>query len=146
MNRDADAAQLSGNENILLVDDEPALLVMGKHLLEMERLGYRVETQADPLAALERFRAAPHSFELMITGMAMPRMTGDKLAREVKTIRPDMTIILCTDFSEKIDGETAPETGIDKYIEKPLNREEIGRAIREVLTAYSGRRIATPTG
>ncbi len=127
----AEAAVASGSERILFVDDEPALLSMGKQILE--RLGYQVETEVDPLAAFEIFRANPHAFDLIITDMTMPGMTGDRLAVKIKALRGDIPVILCTGFSEKINRENAGEMGIDRYVEKPINRREIAGVIREAL-------------
>jgi PAS domain S-box-containing protein len=122
------------NEKILFVDDEVLLLDMGKQL--MERLGYQVDIRANPMDALETFRSDPHEFDLVITDMTMPHMTGDTLIRAMKDIRPDIPVILCTGFSEKVNEEMAREMGIDKYIEKPLRKNEISLAIREILDRY----------
>jgi len=65
--------------------------------------------------------------------MTMPQMTGDKLAKEILSIRPDIPIILCSGFSEKIDAEKAKELGIRKHIEKPLDMSDFVASIREVL-------------
>jgi len=65
--------------------------------------------------------------------MAMPQMTGDKLIKEILTVRLDMPIILCTGFSEKIDEESAKKMGLRQYIEKPLDEQSLAAAIREVL-------------
>jgi len=121
----------TGSEKILFIDDEQALVDMGKQMLE--RLGYVVTIQTNPLEALDIFRCQPGIFDLIITDMTMPQMTGDKLTKEVLKIRSDMPIILCTGFSEKINQKNAIEIGIRKYIEKPLNSRELSMAIREVL-------------
>ncbi len=132
----ADAAAPSGalpagRERILMADDEPALLDIGRRMLE--RLGYQVTTFTDPVAALEAFRSAPDRYDLAITDMTMPDLTGDRLATEIKNIRPGFPVILCTGFSERINTEVAAGMGIDRYIEKPLNKRDIARAIRDVL-------------
>ncbi|MBW2608231.1 MAG: PAS domain S-box protein, partial [Deltaproteobacteria bacterium] len=121
----------TGNEKILFVDDEASLVKMAKRMLEMQ--GYQVETKTDPVEALGLFRSEPDRFDLIITDMTMPKMTGDKLAKEILSIRPDMPIILCSGFSEKIDAEKAKELGISKYIEKPLYMSDFVVTVREVL-------------
>ena len=68
-----------------------------------------------------------------MTDMTMPRMTGKQLVTEILKIRPDMPTILCTDFSEKMDEESAKEIGVRQYIEKPINRAVLARLVREVL-------------
>ena len=127
----------AGAERILFVDDEKALVKMAKRMLEMQ--GYQVEAKSDSVEALELFRSKPDRFDLIITDMTMPKMTGDKLAKEILSIRPDMPIILCSGFSEKIDAEKAKELGIRKYIEKPLNMSDFVVALRKVLDAESVR-------
>lgn len=122
---------VKGSGNILLVDDEKAILDMGRQMLE--RLGYRVIVQSNPLEALNLYKSRPNMFDLIITDMTMPQMTGDKLSKEILKIRPDMPIILCTGFSEKINKEYASQIGIRKYIEKPLNKRELSIALQEVL-------------
>jgi PAS domain S-box-containing protein len=95
----------TGNERILFVDDEKSMAEIGRRRLE--RLGYQVEAKTNPIEALELFRADPDQFDLVITDMTMPHITGDKLVKEILKIRPDMPTILCTGFSEKIDEEKA---------------------------------------
>ena len=121
----------TGNEKILFVDDEASLVKMSRRMLE--RLGYRVETKTNPIEALGLVRSKPDRFDLVITDMTMPQMTGDKLAKEILSIRPDMPIILCTGFSEKIDDAKAKDLGISKYIEKPLVMPNFPIAVRNVL-------------
>ena len=121
----------TGNERILIVDDEESMVEIGRRRLE--RLGYQVEARTNPIEALELFRADPDQFDLVITDMTMPHITGDKLVKEILKIRPDMPTILCTGFSEKIDEEKAKEIGIRQYIEKPFDRGTLSRLVRKVL-------------
>ncbi|HSQ85523.1 MAG TPA: PAS domain S-box protein [Desulfobacterales bacterium] len=121
----------TGNESILIVDDEKSMVDIGRKRLE--RLGYQVEARINPLEALELFRADPGQFDLVITDMTMPHITGDKFVKEILKIRPDIPTILCTGFSEKIDEKKAREIGIRGYIEKPFDKGKLSRLIREVL-------------
>jgi PAS domain S-box-containing protein len=121
----------TGNESILIVDDEKAMVDIGRKRLE--RLGYQVEARTNPLEALELFRTDPGQFDLVITDMTMPHITGDKFVKEILTIRPDIPTILCTGFSEKIDEKKAGEIGIRGYIEKPFDKGKLSRLVREVL-------------
>ena len=107
-----------GHGNILLVDDEPQLVDIGKAMLE--RLGYKVSSQTDATAALNEFRTRPFSYDLVITDMNMPVMTGDKLAKQLIEIRPDIPIILCTGFSEQITMQKARSIGIREMLFKPV--------------------------
>ncbi|MBF0549214.1 MAG: response regulator, partial [Deltaproteobacteria bacterium] len=121
----------TGSETVLLVDDELGLLEAGKMMLT--RLGYNVTAKTSSLTALETFAAHPEDFDLLITDMTMPGMTGDKLAREILGIRPDLPIILCTGFSEAISEEKAEQTGIKGFIMKPIDLNSLARLIRKVL-------------
>jgi CheY-like chemotaxis protein len=122
-----------GTERILFVDDEPAIVKMAK--LSLERLGYRVETNHNPLKALERFQAEPEAFDLVITDMTMPQMTGVQLSEKLKAVRADVPVILCTGHSALIDEERAARLGISAYVMKPLDRKTTARIIRKVLEA-----------
>jgi CheY-like chemotaxis protein len=85
------------------------------------------------MEALDLFRAAPDQFDLVITDMTMPHITGDNLVKEILNIRPDMPTILCTGFSEKIDEEKAKQIGVREYIEKPIGQGKLSRLVRKVL-------------
>ena len=99
----------------------------------LERLGYEVETSADPVEALEFIGADPHKFDLVITDMTMPLMTGDHFAVELLKIRPEIPIILCTGYNQEIDEERARAVGIRSYLEKPLSRKKLAAAVRQAL-------------
>ena len=93
----------------------------------------RVVTETDPVKALGLFHNAPESFDLIISDMTMPAMTGDKLAEALLKIRRNIPIIICTGFSEKIDKEKALSMGIREYVEKPVNQTDMARIVRNVL-------------
>jgi PAS domain S-box-containing protein len=120
-----------GTEHILLVDDEQAIIGMEQNMLE--RLGYKVTSRSSSLEALEAFRAAPDKFDLVITDMAMPNMSGDKLSIELTKIRPDIPILLCTGFSETMSEEKATSLGINGFLLKPIVMKDLAQNIREVL-------------
>jgi PAS domain S-box-containing protein len=128
---DSDAPMPTGNERILLVDDEEDLVDMVQQMLE--RLGYSVVAKTNSLEALEVFKAQPEQFALVITDQTMPHMTGADLARELMCIRPDIPIILCTGFSEVISGEEAKALGIRDLVMKPFATREIAEITRHVL-------------
>lgn len=121
----------TGEERILFVDDDEAIVEMGKDMLEA--LGYQVELRTDSTEALEVFRSAPDSFDLVITDMTMPHMTGEMLSRKLIEIRPEIPIILCTGHNELIDEDKAREIGIKKFIMKPVGMRNLAKAIRELL-------------
>ncbi|MCP3954116.1 MAG: PAS domain S-box protein, partial [Desulfobacterales bacterium] len=99
-----------GTERILLVDDEEAICHMLKQMLA--RLGYRVTTRLSGVEALDVFRTEPNAFDLVITDMTMPNLTGDQLARELISIKADTPIVICTGFSERMDKDKADAIGI----------------------------------
>ncbi|MCG8569708.1 MAG: ATP-binding protein [Spirochaetes bacterium] len=121
----------TGNEKILFVDDELTLGTSIKRLLE--HLGYLVEVCTKPEEALQLFFNDPNQFDLIITDMTMPSMTGDILAKKILESNPDMPILLITGFSEKISEESAKAMGIKGYLEKPFDKSDIAKKIREVL-------------
>jgi len=120
-----------GVETIMVVDDEEDITRLECKILE--GLGYRVTVFADSEQALQAFRDQPNGFDLVITDMTMPRLSGDDLARAVMGIRPGMPVILCTGFSELIDAEKAKAMGIREFLLKPVEKGELARAVRRAL-------------
>jgi CheY-like chemotaxis protein len=120
-----------GQERILLVDDEPAIRRLGNQ--HLDRLGYSVVCAADPLEALALFTADVDAFDLIITDMAMPHMSGVQLATEILKIKPDMPIILCTGYSEGLSEEKALKIGVADFAMKPLDRNDLALRVRKVL-------------
>jgi signal transduction histidine kinase/CheY-like chemotaxis protein len=122
---------MGGSERLLLVDDEAALVHLGQAMLE--HLGYTVVVCTSSLEALEVFRMAPQSFDLVITDYTMPTMTGEVLAQELRRIRSDIPIILCTGFSATMTAERARALGIVAFVLKPVNVRDLSLAIRQAL-------------
>ena len=120
-----------GHERILFVDDEKSLVTLGKPMIES--LGYKVDTYTDPKKALDIFTSNPSRFDLIITDLTMPQLTGTHLAKKILEVRADIPIILCTGFSDKIDSKIVFDIGIKKYLEKPLNKQKFATTIRETL-------------
>ncbi len=125
------AEKPTGSERILLVDDEKALQDIGEQMLQ--HLGYRVVAAGGSREALDLFRQSPDAFDLVITDMTMPYMTGEELARQLLAIRPGLPIILCTGFSEKVTPENARQLGIRDYLLKPLTIDQLAAKVRRVL-------------
>lgn len=92
-----------------------------------------VEIQSSSPAALARFQRNPGDFDLVISDVAMPEMTGDRLAAAVKRIRPDIPVILCTGFSERMDEERVKRLGVDGFVLKPVLKKDIAELIRKVV-------------
>jgi signal transduction histidine kinase/ActR/RegA family two-component response regulator len=125
------AAETGGGERILLVDDEEQIVAMEKQLLE--KLGYQVTACASSSEAWTVFSAHPDQFDLMITDMTMPHMAGDRLSEKILDIRPTLPVILCTGHSDMIDEDKATALGIRKFVMKPVEKNELARAIRSAL-------------
>jgi PAS domain S-box-containing protein len=123
--------QPRGTERILLVDDEAPVLRLEKMILE--RLGYRVEVRDNAIGALGAFGADPKSFDLVITDMAMPKMTGDQLVEQLMAIRPDIPVILITGFSDRMNGEKAKRIGIKGFLHKPVKKSDLANLVRKLL-------------
>jgi PAS domain S-box-containing protein len=122
---------LEGKESILFVDDERSLATLGHAMLA--KLGYQVKVMTSSLEALDAFRADPNGFDLLITDITMPQMTGDVLANQARKIRPDLPVIVMSGFSERMNQEKAKDAGIDGFISKPMMIGDLARSIREVL-------------
>ena len=121
----------TGNEHILLVDDEEQVINMLHTMLE--RLGYTVTYTTSSLQALKIFHEDPQKFDVVITDQTMPEMTGAELALGLMGIRENIPIILCTGFSEVISREEAKELGIREYVMKPVVTRDLAVAIRNAL-------------
>ena len=128
---ESEEALPSGREHILFVDDEPMIIRMACKFLQS--MDYKVTTRTSSIAALELFRSTPDEFDLVITDMTMPNITGAKLADEIMKIRPDASVILCTGFHRKIEGRTAVDFGVKAVVKKPFDRAELAKTIRNVL-------------
>ena len=121
----------TGTERILFVDDEPGLANLSREMLG--HLGYAVETRTSPIEALEAFRANPQKFDLVITDMTMPNMTGLKLAKKVNAISPGIPVILCTGFSDQANEHRAQALGIRAFLLKPIIMRDLAEAVRKAL-------------
>ena len=122
----------SGNETIMVVDDEPGIVKMASRMLSS--LGYDPVGVSDSKKAMEIFEKGPHHFDVLVTDIVMPGMTGPELVENVRELRPDMPIIFCSGFSEKFTPEQAKAMGIPEFLVKPVSRQELGEAIRRTLS------------
>ncbi len=121
----------TGSEQILFLDDDKVLVDIGEQMLQ--KLGYKVDSRTSPYEALEVFSANPQKYDVVITDMTMPQMSGDTFAREVLKIRSDVPIILCTGFSNLMSPEKAMEFGIRGFLMKPLTLNDLSKNVRKVL-------------
>jgi PAS domain S-box-containing protein len=121
----------TGSESILLVDDEPSIVKMQSRILGA--LGYTVLTCTSSAEALQHFSSTPDRFDLVVTDMTMPEMTGDKLTENLKKISPEIPVVLCTGFSKKIDSQNARDIGVNALIKKPVEKNKLATVVRKVL-------------
>jgi PAS domain S-box-containing protein len=120
-----------GTEKILLIEDEEDIVKLERQMLE--RLGYQVDARTDSIEALEAFRKTPDTYDMVITDVEMPNMSGDRLAAELLNIRPGIPVLLCTGFSEIMNEEKAVSLGIKGFLNKPISTKAFAQKIREVL-------------
>jgi PAS domain S-box-containing protein len=126
---------VGGDESIMLVDDEKDIVTYAKDALE--KFGYKVEPFSNAVQAFQEFQMHPEQFDMVITDMTMPYMTGTELAQKLIEIKPDIPIILCTGYSELVHKEKAYAMGIAGYLEKPVIMEDLIRVVRKVLSEKS---------
>ncbi len=120
-----------GTESILFVDDENDITAVAEETFKL--FGYRIEAMTDPIDALAIFKLNPGYFDIVVTDMTMPNLTGISLARALQDIRSDIPIILCTGHSSLIDEDKARQLGIAGYIEKPVEISDLAKTIRHIL-------------
>jgi len=121
----------TGTESILLVDDELSVAKLEGQMLS--RLGYQVTVKTSSGDALDTFKSNPDSFDLVISDMTMPGMTGDQLSKALLSIQPNIQIIICTGFSERINEEQSKNIGIKGFLMKPVVKAEMAQMVRQVL-------------
>ena len=127
-----DAVIPRGKGHILLVDDEEPIASLGKEILTA--LGYDITVRYSSLDALEAFRANPRRFDLIVSDVTMPNMTGVALAREILSIRPEIPILLTSGFSDLVNEEQARKMGVKAFIMKPLSLQVLAQAVSKLLT------------
>ena len=122
---------LSGSERILFIDDEKEILDIAEQAFF--QFGYRIDTFADPVRAVEEFTKNPHQYDLVITDMTMPGMTGDAVIAKVLAIRPDIPVFLCSGYAETVIREKVSLAGVRKVINKPLELKALLTIVRQEL-------------
>jgi CheY-like chemotaxis protein len=121
----------TGNEHILVVDDEEQVIRMQKRLLEP--LGYKVTSMTSSLEALLAFRDSPNRFDIVVTDQTMPELTGTKLVGELLRIRPDLPIILTSGYANSVTETQIEELGIEAFLPKPISKYDMGTTLRRLL-------------
>ena len=121
----------AGSGHVLLVDDEELIVEVEKLILET--LGYQVTAYSSSIDALNTFKQDPDRFNLVITDLTMPGLTGDQLARSLIALRPGLPIIICSGYGEIIDDKEAISLGVKQFLRKPVTIEEMAQKIKLVL-------------
>ncbi len=130
----SDEEVYSGSERILFVDDEESVCKLGKRVLS--QMGYQVEVHQNPISALAVFTQSPEKFDLVVTDYAMPKMSGEVLARWIKELRPDIPVIIFTGFSAEWTQEELLKAGIEDVVMKPIIARDLAKRIRRVLDKH----------
>ena len=112
--------ELATFKNILVVDDEQALINFLKEVLENE--GFKVEGYSDSQNALAEFKQDPNRFDLIITDLTMPKLTGTELTYEARKLRDDIPIILCSGYNNGLATESMPKHKLNNFLPKPFNQ------------------------
>jgi PAS domain S-box-containing protein len=123
-----------GDEHILIVDDEKALCKMMAEMLKKQ--GYQVQHRSDSREALALFRSATDKFDIVITDMDMPNMSGLRLRNEIAAINPEVPVLVCTGYGDLLSQETAESFGFKRLLRKPVPFRELAMTVRETLNKH----------
>jgi len=134
-------ADPDGPKRILIVDDEEAIVRLIS--IKLKLMGYEVTGATDPREALRLFKAWPHYWDLIITDMVMPGMSGLRLAERLSKIRADLPIILCSGYCT-LSAQEALAVGFFKYMQKPLDFNDLADAVQEALEEKTGDKKREP--
>jgi len=130
-NAEGERPGTAGSERILLVEDEPILCNLYHKFLD--QAGYRVTPCNNPLKALELFQQSPDAFDLVLSDVTMPRMTGDAMGQQMMALRPELPVVLMTGFSYHLSEEAAQAQGFRALLNKPLVKNALPLKLREIL-------------
>jgi CheY-like chemotaxis protein len=120
-----------GTERVLFVDDEQDIVDINRNGLQ--RLGYSVTAFSNPLEAVEYFEFNSNDFDVVVTDLTMPKMTGTDLADRIHAVRPDIPLVLCSGFAKSAREVRGKLSGILEFVEKPIKPGSVGWAIRRVM-------------
>lgn len=121
----------SSRRKILYIDDDPNLVKIIEEIMDM--MNYDIVTSIDSIRAMESIRSNPSEFDLIITDMNMPKISGVQLCRELSEICPELPVILCTGSAVISDEDEIMQNGVKKVIYKPYAINELIEAVDELL-------------
>lgn len=128
---DRPVTTLGGTERVLVVDDQAAVLEVTKKILET--LGYEVTTCLSPRKALSLFSTNPYFFDLVLTDLTMPDMTGLELCVEIKKQRAMIPVILCSGYESKFSEKELESAGLSAWFTKPVTLQKLASMVRSSL-------------
>lgn len=123
---------MSGSGTILLVDDEEQVVQVTGQILKS--LGYSIVGKTSPAEALRLFTESPEDFDLVLTDLTMPELTGLELSEKIKKVRQNIPIILFTGYSDQVSKDAAAEAGIDEYCMKPISMRVLSSIVGKFLS------------
>jgi PAS domain S-box-containing protein len=137
-----DTSLRGGGEHVLYVDDEEAIVYVAT--LTLQALGYRVTGATDAGQALADFRSRPDEFDVVVTDLSMPGLTGVELARLVREIRPGMPVVLTSGYLRPEDAEAVRRVGDLAVVMKPNLVADLGPTLRRLLAGQPSRPDVPP--
>jgi CheY-like chemotaxis protein len=130
----------TGSERVMVVDDEPAVAAYLANALA--RFGYRTSTFTSAEVALQHLADPSERYDLIITDMTMPRLSGEDMLREAQRLRPHLPVVVCTGYSASMTSERAHELGAAGYLAKPISITELAVQVRRVLDREATETVA----
>jgi CheY-like chemotaxis protein len=118
-------------KKILLIDDDWMVGNTAQEILEY--FGYLVDFRISPVEALNHFQRNPYGYDLIITDMTMPMMTGGELALEIMRVRQDIPVVVCTGYSITLSEKEAAQMGVKALVMKPLTMSALGETVHKVI-------------
>jgi CheY-like chemotaxis protein len=131
-----------GSERILFIDDEEAITALAQ--ATFEPLGYRISTFNDGRRALNQFLATPDAFDLLITDLSMPQLSGEAVIAEIRQRRPSLPVVLCTGLCDAATEARLRDLGVNEIVRKPFALAELPQLVRSLLGPSRGGASAEP--
>jgi CheY-like chemotaxis protein len=125
------AESLIGKGRLLFIDDEPSILSLGAQYLS--QMGYEVQTSDDAVEALKLYQRAPNRYDLVVTDMTMPKLSGDMLAKEIFKINPNTPVIMCSGYPTDAVRNNIHPMGVKAFLQKPYEMRTLAKAIKQAL-------------
>ena len=116
---------------VLIVDDEPTVAEMAAEMLR--KMNYKITVETSSVAALERFRSAPHGFDVVLSDLVMPEMTGVQMVKEMLAIRPQFPVVIMTGYTDKSVDEISESGAAWGLVKKPVVMKSLADAVERAL-------------